>query len=119
MNTTIKRILREETYNDQLLRSMVNFLKTHIKEIKKVDDTYYFLENPSDEYCKIKYHQIARNAYYYVGLSGEISKVYGKELVQRVGISNIVERYVEDTLNVVVSNTIEINIRLLFMLKTP
>lgn len=99
----IHRVVNEET-NDKVHNSMVKFLVMFIKEIKEVNGNYYFLENPDDKYSKIKYEQDAKIVYHYYGLNEVLSRIYGKELVESVGIDNVVKRYVEDTLNVEVSD---------------
>lgn len=106
MKTLIKKILQEEVSDNRLLDVMVNYLDTLIVDIKEIDDSFYFVGYDSKKYATIRYDSDTKNVYYWYGLSNEMTKIFGKELVDRIGIKNVIKRYVEDTLEVEVSDTI-------------
>lgn len=105
MKTLIKKILREEVSDNRLLDAMVKYLDTLISDVKEANGSYYFIGYDDKNYAKIRYYTLAKEVYYRYGLSDEMAKIFGEEFMERIGIENIVKRYVEDTLQVEVSDT--------------
>jgi diketogulonate reductase-like aldo/keto reductase len=108
-----------ESVEDKVLNSMVKYLGTFIKDIKEVNDNYYFIENPGNKSAELRYEINTKKVYYWYVLVEQIVKIYGEELVKSVGVRNIIEKYVEDTLKVEVYDTSPLPFKGHTMLKIP
>lgn len=83
---------------------MVKYLGMYINDIKEFKGSYHFLENVNDGYSKIVYYPKMDSVHYYYQLFGVLSRIFGEDLVQSVGIKNIVKAYIEDALQVDITN---------------
>ena len=69
--------------------------------IKETDNDYYFIENEEDEYAQIRVRKNNMSCFIYNELTEEIESFFSIEYPM---VKDVLTRYVEETLNIKVSD---------------
>jgi len=88
--------------NNKLEKIIFKFLDEKNFIIKETPDNYYFLENEDDEYAQIRIIKNDMVCYANYNLFEEIGSFFSVTYTDSKGV---LTRYVENTLNIKVSNT--------------
>ena len=91
-----------EINNSKLEQVIFKYLDNKNFVIKETDKDYYFLENEDDKYAQIRIRKSDMDCYVYYELTLEIKSFFSLEAQI---VEDILTRYVENTLNIEVSNT--------------
>ena len=94
----MKFLITENRLDDVIFKYLDN--KNFI--IKETDSNYYFLENEDDKYAQIRVKKNDKFCFIYYKLTEEIQTFFSLEIPM---VKSILTKYVENTLNIVVSNT--------------
>ena len=70
--------------------------------IKETPENYYFIENEEDEYAQIRIRKNDKVCFIYNELTEEIESFFS---IESPMVKDVLTRYVENTLNIEVSNT--------------
>ena len=89
-----------ELSDGNLLDSMVNYLGELIFDVKENDGGYFFFGYDDKEYAQIRYEPNTKNAYYSYDLFRRMTDVFDEVLIEDIGMENVIEIYLEDTLQV-------------------
>ena len=89
--------------NNKLEKIIFKFLDEKHFFIKETPDNYYFLENEDDEYDQIRIIKNDMVCYVNYNLFEEIESFFS---LTRTDSKDVLTRYVENTLNIKVSNTL-------------
>ena len=87
--------------NKRLEQVIFNFLEEKNFIIKETPDNYYFLKNDDDGYSQIRIRKNDMVCYVYHKLSEEIESFFS---ITDTDSKDVLTRYVENTLNIKVSN---------------
>ena len=94
--------MKFEINNSKLEQVVFKYMDNKKFIIKETDKNYYFLENESDEYAQIRVKKNDKFCFIYYKLTEEIQTFFSLEIPM---VKSILTKYVENTLNIVVSNT--------------
>ena len=95
--------MKLETNENGLEKIIFMYLNNKNFLIKETSYDYYFLENERDEYAQIKIRKKSMVCFIYYELIEEIKSFFSIEFPM---VKDILTRYVENTLNIKVSNTL-------------
>jgi hypothetical protein len=94
-----------EINENKLQKIVFKYVDNKNYVIKETDDDYYFLENEGDEYAQIRVRKNDMLCFIYNELTEEIKSFFSIEYPM---VKDVLTRYVENTLNIEVSNTARI-----------
>ena len=112
----MKIIITEDQRDRVIQKAVFKYLDKRNYIHLDIDDSVYFVENEGDKYAIIRYDKNDGWCYISYELISFLSRLTGTE---KSVIKGIIRRWVEDTLQMKVSNTSQMNPNCPFWLKIP
>jgi len=108
--------MKFEINENKLEKVVFKYLDRKDFTIEETDDDYYFIENEGDKYAQIRVRKSDMICLIYTKLTEEIESFFSIEYSM---VSDVLTRYVENTLDIEVVNTYMRIANELYLLRIP